>query len=485
MQHSNAHKQAFWFTIINYLGTAIGIVATIFIYPYDKDFLGKIGYIDSIAQMLFPVMVFGGGQALIHFYPSLTDTSKAKLFAYSIRTLLVIGLILAMILFTGQYITDWEKYTYLFYAFPLAVVMGGIELFKRQAANLQKIAVPTVYEKIIPKIVLPCLFVLLLGGYINEQLGLTIFVIAFFLLLLLTAVYVLKQFSVPFTTNFKPLFKEIEKKSYYHYAFYAFLGSLGSFLAFRLDGVMIPMFLEFDDNGSYKIAVNLASAIAIPATGLFTIFAPQVSALVKQNDMATLKVKYVETAKLLFFIGAVLVGAVVVGVDALFQLLPSGEKLMASVPVIYVLAANILFNMGTGFNSEIISYSKYYKFNIVSVLCLVLVNIMLNLYFLTQTSLGIVGVAYASLIAMTLFNLIKLLFINKKFGILPFNKEYVLLIVVMSVIFVGVLLLPSIADLWIELIVKVGLVILLSLSVVYKLKLVYTLNQWVDKLLKK
>ena len=66
-------------------------------------------------------------------------------------------------------------------------------------------------------------------------------------------------------------------------------------------------------------------------------------------------------------------------------------------------------------NTEIINYSNYFKFNLQAILTLVFVNVGLNLFFLTQTDLGILGVAYASLIAMTIFNIAKTYFIYTKF----------------------------------------------------------------------
>ena len=80
MQDTQSHKQAFWFTITNYLGVAIGLISTVCIYPYDKAFLGIVRYVVSFAQMLFPLMAFGGSQALIHFYPSLSEDHKKQLF---------------------------------------------------------------------------------------------------------------------------------------------------------------------------------------------------------------------------------------------------------------------------------------------------------------------------------------------------------------------------------------------------------------------
>ena len=45
---------------------------------------------------------------------------------------------------------------------------------------------------------------------------------------------------------------------------------------------------------------------------------------------------------------------------------------MASIPVILILGFNVLVNMGTGFNGEIITYSKYYRFNLIAIGVLIL-----------------------------------------------------------------------------------------------------------------
>jgi O-antigen/teichoic acid export membrane protein len=485
MQDTQSHKQAFWFTIINYLGIAIGVISTVFVYPNDKDFLGKVGFVDSIAQMLYPVLVFGGAQALIHFYPNLSENNKRQLFKYGIFTISGIGVGVLLLMVLGEFVIDWDRYQYLFFAFPLAVALAFIELFKRQAANLQKIAVPTFYEKIIPKVALPAVFILVLLGLVTENVGIYTFIAFYFLLLLLLSQYLFRHFSIKGKGSFQELFQEIPKKEYFSYCFYTFIGSFGSFLAFRVDGFMIPLFCEFEDNGTYRIAVNLASALAIPATGVFTIYAPQVSALIKNQDWETLRMKYVETAKLLFFVGSIMLGCIFIGIESFFQLFPTGDKLMASVPIMYVLGSNVLFNMATGFNSEIISYSQYYRFNIVSVLILVVLNVSLNWYFLTQTEIGILGVAIASFIAMALFNLAKLIFIYKKFGILPFDESYAKLIFVLNIVFFGIYLMPSLENLWLEVIVKVSAFLIIALSLVYQMQLIPSMNFWFNKLLKR
>jgi O-antigen/teichoic acid export membrane protein len=483
LKGSKTHKQVFWFTIINYVGAAIGVISTVFIYPHDKEFLGMVRYVDSLAQMLFPIMVFGGAQALIHFYPALSEHNKSQLFKYGIVTILGFSLIILALLLLGRRFIDWENYKYVFYAFPLGFSLAFVELFRRQATNIEKLEIPTLYEKIIPKVSLPIIFLFIIAEHLSNMTALMAFIGSYFMMLLLIATYVFKHYKLHGDYNFNSLFAEVPKKEYYRYSFYSFLGSFGALFAFRIDAFMIPEFLSFEDNGTFNIGVALASSLAIPATGLFVIYAPKISAYLKNNSFEELGKKYIETAKLLFFIGAILYTSVVLGIDSFFRLLPTYDKLVDSIPIIMLLGFNVLFNMSTGFNSEIISYSKYYRFNIVAILVLSVLNISLNLFFLTQTDLGIIGVAYASIIAMISFNASKLLFIYKKFGILPFDKDYLKLIVLVGSAFSLCFILPENSNTILNLLIKVGLNMVMIISITYKMAWVYSLNYWVDKLI--
>lgn len=484
MKSNNEQKQVFWFTLINYLGIIIGIVSTIFIYPNDKAFLGIVRYVDAIAQLMFPIMLFGAGQALIYFYPSVNEESQKKLFKYAIVTILGISVVLIIVLFIGEFVVTLDNYHYVFYAFFMAFALAFIELFKRQATNLQKLAMPSLFEKIIPKIALPSIFLLLLSGYLDVLNGLVAFIGSYFIIMVLLLIYVFKHYSLNLDFSFKSLFSQIVKKEYYRYSFYAFLGSFGSFLAFRLDVLMIPEFISFEANGTFSIGVVLASVIAVPASGMFAIYAPLISDYLKKNDIVELGKKYTENAKLLFFVGALLYGAIVLGIDSLFQLLPTYDKLVDSIPIILILGANVLFNMGTGFSSEIISYSKYYRINILLLFVLVFLNIGLNLYVLTQTNYGIIGVAWASLIAMSLFNIIKLYFIYIKFKILPFDKSYLKLIFIVLLIGLVFYFVPETANNIANLLAKAGMFCFITVYTVYRFKLVYSLNYWLQKVFK-
>lgn len=485
MQNKADHRQAFFFTLINYVGILIGIFSTLFVYPKNKEMLGIFRYVESLAQVLFPIMLLGVSQVLIKFGPKLDNHQEKQLFNYSVLSILFMSLMVLMGVGGLSFFSLFKHLDYIYWAFSMGFFLAFIDLFKKQATIIQKISIPAFFDNIVPKIALPVIFILILQSYISIEASLEFYVISYGLIALFVALYLFYYFKPEFKLDFKSLFTQIDKKEMYRFSLFAFAGSLGSVFAFRIDSIMIPKFISMEANGSFSIGVTLASALAIPATGIFTLYAPIISNYIKNDAMTELNLKYKEISKLLFFIGALLYSCVFLGIENLFMLLPTHENLMASVSVILILGFNVLVNMGTGFNSEIITYSKYYRFNLIAIMVLIFLNVSLNILFIKVFHLGIEGVAYASLIAMVLFNLSKLIFIYQKFKLLPFDKSYLKLVFVFLSVLFFCSVLPELENNWLNLIYKTGFSMVLNLGIIYKLNLVYSYNFWVNKMLAK
>ncbi len=469
MEKGISTKQAFLFTLINYVGVLIGVVSTILIYPQDKEMLGIVRFVDAFAQIMYPVIVLGSTHALINFYPQLSLKLQHKLFGYSLISLAKLSVWVGLMLLFIGYLYQGEEMAYAKYAFPLAIFMAYIELFKRQATNLQKLSFPTFFEKIIPKITLPAAFLAVLYSSVSIDEGLTAYVFGYAIITFVIGYYVYSIYPFKIEGNYTDLFQQLSKKKYYAYSLFAFAGSFGSFFAFRVDSLMIPYFISYEANGTYNIGITLASTLAIPATGVFALYAPVISDLIKNVRLKQLNEKYKEVAKVLFFVGMILFSCVAVGIEPLFRLLPTYDKLASSIPIIYLLGVNVVVNMSTGFNSEIISYSKYYRFNLISILALMVVNIAMNLWFLTQTNLGIFGVGVASFISLTMFNIAKTIYIYKKMKLWPFDNSFVkLMFSLFAVLAVGILV-PIINQSYLyTLIIKVLFVILCGILIIVK-----------------
>lgn len=483
MKSKTLHKQVIYFAIINYLGTAIGIISALFIYPRDFAFSGTVKFVDNMAQMLYPIMVLGASHALIKFYPDLNDERRKELFNYSMASVATVSVLVLLGIFLFNTISGYEDAALIYFAFPVGLALAYIDLFRKQAQDLQKLAVPTLFEKLIPKIVLPVLFLLVIRGVAGINESLFLYAVAFVLIGIFTGAYLFRRFKPGFNYRFKTLFGEISRKDYFRYSLFSFTASLGSLLAFRIDGIIIYNWISQEANGIFSNGATLASTLQIPAVGMFALYAPLISNYLKDGNLTELNVKYKEVARLLFFIGAVLYSCIALGVDDLFSLLPTGPALKQTTPIIYILGFSVLINMATGFNTEIITYSKYYRFNMIAICCLIFVNVGLNVFFLGFTDMGIIGVAYASFISVTLFNILKLAFIYKKFGLLPFDMKFARMMLVFALSGFVVYILPDSGSHLFNLVYKTGLSILLNVVAIYKLRLVYQVNVTTDKAL--
>ena len=158
----------------------------------------------------------------------------------------------------------------------------------------------------------------------------------------------------------------------------------------------------------------------------------------------------------------------------------NGEDLRTAEPIIWILGFAMLFDLATGFNSHIISLSKFYKFNIVVMLILAVLTISLNMIFLTYTDLGILGIAVAYAISLSLYNIIKITFNYVKFKVFPLGIEMMYAFILGFLSINVALLLPDFELNLLNLFYKPTVVLILLFIGNYFLK-IYPLDKFLNK----
>ncbi len=471
------------FSLYSYIGVFVGIFSNLFIYTQNQEFLGVLRYTESIAFLLWPLILLGASSSLINFTPKLQEKKNTKLFSYALFTVLRNSLFVFLLLFfAADLLADYLRLEFIYYAFCLAFCLALIDLLKKQLTIHQKIAFPIVLDNLLPKLVLPTIFILLYYAVIDtDAKGLELYNIAYFFILMALFVFASKRKAIGFTSKIKSVFTHFTKKEYRNYSYYAVAGSLGYLFVFKLDTLMIPNLISYKANGVYSIATVAASVIFIPARGLFSLYAPQVSELVKEKKFERLNNLYKTSAKTLLFLGLLIYSGLFLGVEMLFEFLPSKEVLLETVSVIFIIGATSVINMATGFNSEIINYSRFYKFNIIALSVLTLLNLGANYYFIVVLNYGIEGAALASMLSVLVYNLFKLVFIYIRLGLLPFDFVFLKLLAAQLILILVFYHFPDFSNELLNFVFKVGGVFICQLFMVYKFKWVEPLNAFIDK----
>ena len=461
-------RQSFKYSIIGYLGFLLGTVSAIFIFPFDMVFYGKLRFVLSATLMLVPFVVFGLSYSNVYFFGKAKEEGKHQnLFSLSLVGVGINFLIFLLGFFAFFYIfssfqEDSELWDMKRLILPMVLVMSISAVFNRYISNFKRIVVPNIFENIFPKLANLGAFCLFFFLGTSEKISYGFFLGIFVLGLIGYVLYTnkLEKIAPDFSTDFikkDKLWKEI-----LNYSFYGFLGNLGSFLALNISNYMIGEKLSFEENGIYSTVFSVVQLISIPSMGLYNISAPIISKHFADDTIKELDVYYKKTSLSLFFLGLVLFSCIAVGYPYLTDFMPkSGKLLLEAQPLVWVIGFALLFELATGFNSHIISMSKYYRFNIYVMLFLAVLTTSLNFYFINKTSLGILGISISYAVSLTIFNLTKIAFNYYQFKVSPFTIEMLYSVILATLAISVAIVLPNFSNSFLNLVYKPTLVLII------------------------
>ena len=461
-------RQSFKYSIIGYLGFLLGTISAIFIFPFDMVFYGKLRFVLSATLMLVPFVVFGLSYSNVYFFGKAKEEGKHQnLFSLSLVGVGINFLIFLLGFFAFFYIfssfqEDSELWDMKRLILPMVLVMSLSAVFNRYISNFKRIVVPNIFENIFPKLANLGAFCLFFFLGTSEKISYGFFLGVFVLGLIGYVLYTnkLEKIEPDFSTDFvkkDKLWKEI-----LNYSFYGFLGNLGSFLALNISNYMIGEKLSFEENGIYSTVFSVVQLISIPSMGLYNISAPIISKHFADDTIKELDVYYKKTSLSLFFLGLVLFSCIAVGYPYLTDFMPkSGKLLLEAQPLVWVIGFALLFELATGFNSHIISMSKYYRFNIYVMLFLAVLTTSLNFYFINKTSLGILGISISYAVSLTIFNLTKIAFNYYQFKVSPFTIEMLYSVILATLAISLAIVLPNFSNSFLNLVYKPALVLII------------------------
>ena len=472
-------------SLVNYFAVAIGAVSVLFIYPIDRETYGLARFIIDGAMFLAPFLMLGFSSVTIRFFPHFKDEKKGhKGFLFFVVSGVSVGCILFLLLtilfkepFYGLYDERPALYQdYLGYLIPIAILLAFFQLFYNYSSNFKRIVVPALYQNLI-KVSLPVLILLFIWGNINRDTVVNGILLNFVIALAGLIIYVFWLGELKLKPDFEFFNKTLLKKIA-NYAFYGLFGGIGSVLAFRIDSLMISTLIDFENNGTYAIALFIANVIAIPTNAINQITAPILSEAFKENDITHVKMLYQRSSINLLVIGLLLFIGIVASVNDLFLLMPNGDQLSAGLAVVFFIGLSRIIDMGTSINNQIIDYSKFYRFRLYAILMLAVFNVVCNLIFIPKFQIA--GAALATLASITLYNLVKFFYIMWKLDMQPFTLETIKILTVAMVVFAVAYFIPLTNNLLLNIVLRSIIIVLLYVPAIF----LFRISPDIEELLK-
>ncbi|MBK9396490.1 MAG: polysaccharide biosynthesis C-terminal domain-containing protein [Saprospiraceae bacterium] len=450
-------------------------MSTLFIYPLDMPLHGLSMFILTTSLMFTPFLMFGSGAVAINNYQEFrTDDRRDNGFLSVIFSMYLFGSALfALAFFFGG---DWmskffysgkaEYNKYFGYILPLTILQAGCALIDVYLNNFTKVIIPALFKEFLLKLTLPLLIGLHVLGYISIQTVMIGLLGNYLLALILLLIYTFYLRRHSFTINFKFLNNDRVKRIT-NYAFFAILGAFGSQLVNYLDIIMIKAILPpLEFISVYATHYNLANFINMPIVAIIAVAGPLVARYIGEKNDEKLAHIYKSSSTIMLLLGCFLTACIMFNMESIYGLMANGDAYRSGFMVFVFLGLAKLFDMATGLNSQIIGYSKYYKFNFYSVMILGLLNTVFNYALIHR--MGISGAALATLISMTLFNVFKLWYVKKKFGIWPFTMKDLYILMITIGLGTMVYFIPAGDNNYVQIIVRSGIFTLLFWAIAIK-----------------
>ncbi|MEZ4978335.1 MAG: oligosaccharide flippase family protein [Chitinophagales bacterium] len=474
-------RQSIKASIVSFVGVGIGAITTLFLLPkyLSKEEIGLINTIQRMALLIYPFMVFGTIFTIRKYYlPFVNRTKKddGGLFYSNVLLVLVMSLIVALL-----YVLNIESINQYFEKSPLLkdfiylplIVAFSIVVFQLLVAlssAVQRITIPSLLSNTFNRLLAMAAILVFAYTGIKFALFVQLYLIGYYFIpliaLLLYCIYFINlKLSIVSFDGVKSNIKET-----FSYSSFLFLSMTSGLIVQSLDSVMISSYSGLGDTAIYNIAFFIATVIEIPQRMLVQISTPLISNAIQEGHWKKVHQLYQRSSENQSFIAFFIFGLIWFNLDALFQIMPSGEVYKEGMYVVLFLGFAKIIDLSFGLNKQIIEVAPYYKFNLYINVLLSALVVIFNLIFIPNY--GILGAAFASFLAMTVVNLLALALVYWKSSILPFTKR-MMWFVAFAVVFglVCQLLLPNIANPFLSIIIKSTIVGLPLISAAYFLGL--------------
>ena len=433
-------KQSIKNTIITFIGFSIGAINVLYMYPVflGKDYLGLTNYVLSAANILYPILSFGIQNTLIKFFNdhNKTEEDLSKYFSYMLLLPLLIivpffGIFYLFYEDIALYESSKNSIVYDFvWEIPLiALFIGYFEIFYAWLRAHMKSVFGSFVKEVFVRILVTISLFAVYFDFITLPEFIHSLVLVYGIGLLVIIYYANKTKKIQLNKKFPK-----KTKSIFVFTIFIILSASVANMLLDIDKYMINQFLKIENIAFYSLAVYLAMVISVPQRAMHQITYPITAKLMSENKWQELNELYKKSSITLQVIGGLIYIGILINIKQLYAILPD-EGYDQGLFVVFTIGLSKYFDVILGNNNSIIFNSKYYKAVLLLGVLLVFVIVILNLILIPK--LGIDGAALATLIAIGMYSLAKLLFVVFKMKLFPFTKNNIISFVITVVLFFG------------------------------------------------
>ncbi len=420
-------RQTIQGTVFTYAGIVIGFLTMGLLLPklLTKDQNGLIGLLIGLSIILTQVANLGINGAGGRYFPYFRNYERGHggflLLATGISTL-GFAVSMALVWLAQPYIVaeNAEKSALFVQYYYLLVPLTFASLYFNLFDNYAKLLYDSVTGTFLQQFGQRFLFLLAVLtywlGWVDFRGLLTLWLGSYLIATVLMVGKVIRDghFTLrPGDLNLTPDMR----RSLIRYAGLTLLTGLSSQVILHIDKILVNDSLGLAQTGIYSISANFGAVIAAPATMLYKVSGVIVADSWKANDLGNIAQIYRKSCLSQLIIGMLVFVGIAANLPNVFRVLPAGYE--AGYFVILWIGLGKLIDMATGVNGTILATSRYYAYDSVFFILMVVVTILTTRALIPVY--GLEGAAIGAAIATLLFNGLRTVFVGYAFGLQPFT----------------------------------------------------------------
>jgi O-antigen/teichoic acid export membrane protein len=458
-------KQSIRSSIFIYIGFAIGALNILVLFPNEKYFtldeFGLTKILVDVSLLIAMLCTLGTCPATVKFYPFYSSYLPAKKNDLPFITILTVTIGCLLFMAVMPFLKDLiiRKYgersplfvEYFNLIYPLTIAMTFLYLFEAYSWAVKRTVLPAITREVVVRVLTTVLIVLVMLGLLNFKQFINLYSLIYIppVLILLFSLIRHGDLSLHFTIS--SVTKRLKNRMIV-FSLFIFSGQALNVLARTLDSIIISSQSSggLSDTGIFTIATYLVALMEVPVRGMTGIAFSVLAQAWKDNDRAKVFSVYSKTALNLLIAGLAIMGLLVLNMPNLVAFL--GEKYAGMLSVVLILGFSKLIDLGTGLNSHLLLSSKHWRIEFITNVFLVLMAGVLN--YLLVRKYGIVGSAWATLIAFTVYNTVRFLLIWKLFKMQPFTRANLLAVLIAFAAYFLCRLVPQLTNIYADTITR-------------------------------
>lgn len=480
-------RQSILNTIITYAGMALGYVNTGLLFPnlLETEQVGTVNLLIVIATLFAQLAALGFPNTTLKFFPFFRTANgqhHGYLAMFCLVTLAGFTLFAALTWLFRERIAVFFNASpmlmeYFWYVLPLGFFTLYYNVLMTYLRSHHNTVMPSFFKDFLLKVMVTLSIALYAFGLVDFPTFVLVYVLVNISVTFMLLAYTWRTGELKFSRFRLP--PSVTFKALLVYSLFALLGNSSQLLTGKVDAIILASLMDEHYVGIYVTAFSFISAIEVPWRSMSKIASPQVAEYWSKNDMAQMQRLY----KRVSLINTIVATALFVGLWSnlhnVFRLIP--EDYAAGYSVILIVGIGKMVDLITGLNGIIILTSDKYRWDLI--FNLLLVGLVIGLDYALIPKYGIDGAAFGTMIALVLFNLSRLFFVQLFYKMNPLDWKLLMVLIIGGIALIPGLLIPPM-PLVIDIVVRSLIVSIIFFGAVYLLKISDDANRVGDRVLR-